>query len=142
MAHLIQSLASTAKSVITLPLHVVKAVAAPVLRQVGVHEAEQAPVRPTGRVDPPPPPVRRTAEEAVARERATVSTPPDTTVDEERYDEFDEPAEPSGNAAPVDGAGSDSGALKQESEPLLDPSTAKAVRSEAETMRKAADRGT
>lgn len=112
MTHVVQSLASTAKSVITLPVHVAKAVAASVLRRVGRHDEEPEPSRPTGRVEPAPPPVRRTAEEAVARERAAEPSTPATKIAEDpadRYDEFDEAAEPSGNAAPVDGAGSDSG---------------------------------
>ncbi|KRA32368.1 MULTISPECIES: hypothetical protein [unclassified Nocardioides] len=112
MAHLIQSLTSTARSVITLPVQVAKTVAVPVLRRVGGHEEEPEPSRPTGRVEPAPPPVRRTAEAAVARERAAEPSAADTTDTEDpedRYEEYDEAVELSGNAAPVDGAGSDSG---------------------------------
>lgn len=160
VAHLIHSLASTAKTVVTLPLNVAKAVTAPALRRVGVlHEdgprvSEQRSAQPP---EPRTPPVRRTAEEAVARELAEEPAAPPAEelkagpagsepggterLDDERYDDFDEPP-PSGNAAAAPGAGADSGSRKKKQasdEPVLDAAAAKAVRSESETMRKAAD---
>lgn len=143
MAHLIHSLTRTAKSVITLPLNAAKAVAGPALRRVGVRAEE--PQVPQPRTPPP----RRTAEEAVARERASEPAPEagaaqgpgGTALDDEKYDEYDEPAR-AGNAAAAPGAGADSGSRKKKrvpDEPVLDTAAAKAVRSEAATMRKAAD---